>query len=168
MGFGPLGPTSPPGLVEPDRLGSGSVNRPSPAPSLSPSLPRALWRTLNCHRRRPTIPAIPGSLRRRRLGQNRRPNSLYHLLQLESTGASSPERSVVVSPRFPPSPVASDLMPRRALSPVLAVQPLVLVMCEYTPVEAPWCGVISHKYRGSCVAFSISKSVEPNEELKVG
>jgi hypothetical protein len=25
-----------------------------------------------------------------------------------------------------------------------------------------------HKYRGSCVAFSISKSVEPNEELKVG
>jgi hypothetical protein len=28
--------------------------------------------------------------------------------------------------------------------------------------------VISHKYRGSCVAFSISKSVEPNEELKVG
>jgi hypothetical protein len=32
MGFGPLGPTSPPGLVEPDWLGSGSVNRPSPAP----------------------------------------------------------------------------------------------------------------------------------------
>jgi hypothetical protein len=28
--------------------------------------------------------------------------------------------------------------------------------------------VISHKYRGSCVAFLISKSVEPNEELKVG
>jgi hypothetical protein len=28
--------------------------------------------------------------------------------------------------------------------------------------------MISHKYRGSCVAFSISKSVEPNEELKVG
>jgi hypothetical protein len=28
--------------------------------------------------------------------------------------------------------------------------------------------VIFHKYRGSCVAFSISKSVEPNEELKVG
>jgi hypothetical protein len=27
--------------------------------------------------------------------------------------------------------------------------------------------LISHKYRGSCVAFSISKSVEPNEELKV-
>jgi hypothetical protein len=28
--------------------------------------------------------------------------------------------------------------------------------------------LISHKYRGSCVAFLISKSVEPNEELKVG
>jgi hypothetical protein len=28
--------------------------------------------------------------------------------------------------------------------------------------------LISHKYRGSCVAFSISKNVEPNEELKVG
>jgi hypothetical protein len=28
--------------------------------------------------------------------------------------------------------------------------------------------VISHKYRGLCVAFLISKSVEPNEELKVG
>ena len=29
-------------------------------------------------------------------------------------------------------------------------------------------GLITHKYRGSCVAFSISKSVEPNEKLKVG
>jgi hypothetical protein len=29
-------------------------------------------------------------------------------------------------------------------------------------------GMISHKYRGLCVAFSISKSVKPNEELKVG
>jgi hypothetical protein len=28
--------------------------------------------------------------------------------------------------------------------------------------------MMSHKYRGSCVAFSISKSVELNEELKVG
>jgi hypothetical protein len=28
--------------------------------------------------------------------------------------------------------------------------------------------LISHKYRGLCVAFSISNSVEPNEELKVG
>ena len=29
-------------------------------------------------------------------------------------------------------------------------------------------GVIIHKCRGSIVAFSISKSVEPNEELKAG
>ena len=28
--------------------------------------------------------------------------------------------------------------------------------------------LITHKYRGSPVDFSISKSVEPNEELKVG
>jgi hypothetical protein len=44
MGFGPFDPTGPPGSVKPDRLGSGSVNQPSPAPSLSPSPPRALWR----------------------------------------------------------------------------------------------------------------------------
>jgi hypothetical protein len=29
-------------------------------------------------------------------------------------------------------------------------------------------GVISHKYRGSCVALLISRSVKPNEELKIG
>jgi hypothetical protein len=34
--------------------------------------------------------------------------------------------------------------------------------------KAMKCELISHKYRGSCVAFSISKSVEPNKELKVG
>jgi hypothetical protein len=140
MGFGPLGPTSPPGSVKPDRLGSGSVNRPSLAPSLSPSLPRALRRTLNRRRHRPANPAISGGLRRRCLGQIRCPNSLYHLLQLESMGASSPGRSGVASPRFPPSSVASDLMPRRAPSSVFAVPPLVLVMCEYSPVETPWCG----------------------------
>ena len=28
--------------------------------------------------------------------------------------------------------------------------------------------VMTHKYRGSIVVLSISKSVEPNEELKVG
>ena len=36
-------------------------------------------------------------------------------------------------------------------------------------VEEEFCQwVITHKYRGSRVAFTISKSVEPNEELKVG
>jgi hypothetical protein len=114
MGFGPLGPTSPPGSVELDRLGSGSVNRPRPALSLSPSLPRELWRTLNCHR--PTIPANSGGLRRRCLGQNRRPNSLYHLLQLESMGASPPGRSVGGFPSVSAVASASNLMLRRALS----------------------------------------------------
>ena len=41
------------------------------------------------------------------------------------------------------------------------VRSLRVLLLERTPL-------ISHKYRGSCVAFSISKSVEPNEELKVG
>jgi hypothetical protein len=35
-------------------------------------------------------------------------------------------------------------------------------------LAATWNLLISHKYRGSCVAFSISKSVESNEELMVG
>jgi hypothetical protein len=127
-------------MVEPDRLGSGSVNRPSPAPSHSLSLPRELWRTLNRRRRRPTIPANSGGLRRRRLGQNRRPNSLYHLLQLESTGASFPRRSV--GGFLSVSAIAGRLRLDAAPSPllVLAVRPLALVMREYTPVEAPWCG----------------------------
>jgi hypothetical protein len=37
-----------------------------------------------------------------------------------------------------------------------------------TPSPDTLRGLITHKYRGSCVAFSISKSVKPNEELKVG
>jgi hypothetical protein len=37
-----------------------------------------------------------------------------------------------------------------------------------TPLKIARGSLISHKYRRSCVAFSISKSVEPNEELKVG
>ena len=37
-----------------------------------------------------------------------------------------------------------------------------------SPATAPEKVLISHKYMGSFVAFSISKSVEPNEELKVG
>jgi hypothetical protein len=37
-----------------------------------------------------------------------------------------------------------------------------------TPVRRFVGAVISHKYRGLCVAFLISKSVEPNEQLKVG
>jgi hypothetical protein len=39
---------------------------------------------------------------------------------------------------------------------------------EAKKVVAAMKRMISHKYRGSCVAFLISKSVKPNEELKVG
>jgi hypothetical protein len=46
------------------------------------------------------------------------------------------------------------------------------VVCRfYVAAGAKLCpgrGVITHKYRGSCVGFSISKSIAPNEELKVG
>jgi hypothetical protein len=142
-GFGPLGPTSPLGAVKPDRLESGSVNRPSPAPSISLSPPRALWRTLNRRRHRPANPAISVGLRRRCLGKIHCPNSLYHLLQLESMRASSSGRSRVVSPQFPSSSVAFNLMPHRALSSAIAVPPLVLVMCEYSLVEVLWFGAPS-------------------------
>ena len=37
-----------------------------------------------------------------------------------------------------------------------------------SPATVPEKVLITHKYRGSHVAFSISKSVEPNEEVKVG
>ena len=37
-----------------------------------------------------------------------------------------------------------------------------------SPATAPEKVLITHEYRGSCVAFSISKSVEPNEELEIG
>jgi hypothetical protein len=142
MGFGPLSPTSPPGMVEPDRLGSGSVNRPSPAPSLFPSRPRELWRTLNRRRHRPTFPVSSGGRRRRRLGQNSRPNSLYLLLQLESADASSPRRSVDGFPSV--SAIAGRLLLDASpnLLQVLAVRPLVVVKCVCTPVmrcsSVPW------------------------------
>jgi hypothetical protein len=140
MGFVPFDSTGPPGSVKPDRLGSGSVNRPSPAPHSPPLLLELSGESLNRRRRRPANPAISSGLCRRCLGPNRRPSSLYLLLQLESAEASSPGRSGVVSPRFPPPLIASDLVPRRAFSSVLAVPPLVLVMREYSPMEAPWCG----------------------------
>jgi hypothetical protein len=62
----------------------------------------------------------------------------------------------VVSPRYPPPLVASDLLPRRASSSVLAVTPRVLVTREYSPVEAPWCGA-----PGVCSMKSSSGSLWP-------
>jgi hypothetical protein len=46
-GLGPAGPTGPtglPGSVKPTRVGSGSVNQPSPASSRSSLSPRVHWR----------------------------------------------------------------------------------------------------------------------------
>jgi hypothetical protein len=82
------------GSVNPTRLGSGSVNRPSPAPSLSSLSPRASLATPN-HRRRRRLasPANSGGLRRRHLGRNTCLRALYHLHQTESSAASSPRRS---------------------------------------------------------------------------
>jgi hypothetical protein len=140
MGFGPFDSTGPPGSIKPDRLGSGSVNRPSPASSLSPLSSSS---SLVKPKSPPPSPGHSGHLRwpsPPKLGANRRPSFLYHLLQLESADASPPRRSRVVSPRYPPSLVASDLLPRRAFSSELVVPPLVLVMREYSPEEAPWCG----------------------------
>ena len=37
----------------------------------------------------------------------------------------------------------------------------------HSPATAPKIALMTHKYRGSIVAFLINKSVEPNEELKV-
>jgi hypothetical protein len=156
LGFGSFDPTGPPGSVKPDRLRSGSVNRPSPAPSLTLSPLRALWRTLSHRRHRLANPAISGGLRHQCLGQNRRPSPLYHLLQLESAETSPPGRSGVVSPRYPPMLVASDLLPCRAFSSVLVVPPPVLVMHEYSPVEVLWCGA-----PGGCSVKSSSGSLWP-------
>jgi hypothetical protein len=97
-----------PAHLAPARVWVGQPTQPSP-PHTLPFPPRALWQNLNRRRRRPANPVISGSLRRRCLVPNRRPSSLYHLLQLESAGASSPGRSGVVSPRFPPPSIASDL-----------------------------------------------------------
>jgi hypothetical protein len=143
MGFGPLGPTSPPGSVESDQLRSGSVNRPSPAPSLFPSLPRELWRTLNRRHRRPTNPTNSGGLRRRCLGQNHCPNSLYHLLQLELMGASSSRRSVGGFPSV--SAIAGHLWLDASPSPLLCLLCnlwWLWSVCVVAMLRHSWCAVV--------------------------
>jgi hypothetical protein len=141
MGFGPFDPTGPPGSVKSDRLGSGSVNRPNPAPSFSLSPPRALWRTLSRRRHRPANPAISGGLRRRCLGQVAAPapsttNSKWNRRKLPLRGDLG---WFLLGTRRRWSPLICYLAEPSLL---LVVPPPVLVMREYSPVEAPWCGAL--------------------------
>jgi hypothetical protein len=62
-----------------------------------------------------------------------------------------------------------------SLSPllVLAVRPLVLEMCEYSPVEAPWCGapgVLGEVYPGQPLAGRAGTALpcRPDEHLGDG
>jgi hypothetical protein len=90
------------------------------------------------------------------LGQNGCLNSLYQLLQLESMRTSSLRRSRWFPPRYPLPSNTSDKLPHRAFSSELAEPPLVLVMREYSPVEAPWCGAPN-----ACSVKSSSGSLWP-------
>jgi hypothetical protein len=99
--FGPTGQLVQPahlGQAKPTRLGSGSVNRPSPALAAHLSLPhRSLWRSGSP----PPSPGDSGQLRwppSPMLGQNGRLHFLYQLLQLETAETSSPRRSGWFSP----------------------------------------------------------------------
>jgi hypothetical protein len=74
LGFSPLTQSSPPGWLNPTGSGLGRSNQPSPAPLSHPSLPRVALANPNRHR-----------------------NILYPLLQLDSSAASSPRRSVAGS-----------------------------------------------------------------------
>jgi hypothetical protein len=103
--YHPFDPTGPLGLVKLDRLGSGLAARVWVGQSTQPS-PLTLTLSSSSSLVNPKSPppspshsAISGGLRRQCLGQNRRPSSLYHLLQLESAETSPPRRSGVVSPR---------------------------------------------------------------------
>jgi hypothetical protein len=89
----PIGPTGPPGSVKPNRLRSGSVNRPSPTPSRSSFSPQAHWRYLGRRRRRLAIPADPGELCCRHLGRNTPLYTLSRLHQADLSPAPAPRRS---------------------------------------------------------------------------
>jgi hypothetical protein len=93
-GLGPIGPAGLTGLVKPNRLGSRSVNRPSPAQPPHPlSHSSSSLATLDRRRRHLASPASPGGLCRRPLGRNTLLCALSQLHQLESSAASSPRRS---------------------------------------------------------------------------
>jgi hypothetical protein len=63
-------------------------------------------------------------------------------------------RSGWFSPRYPPPSNTFDKVPHRAFSSKLAEPPLVLVMREYSSVEASWCGA-----PGACSVKSSSGSL---------
>jgi hypothetical protein len=133
MGFGPLGPTSPPGLVEPVWLGSGSVNRPSPAPSLPLSSSRALANPQSP----PPSPDHSGQLRwppPPMLGAKPLPQLPLPPPPVGIDGSYlSGEICGWFPPRFSPSPVASDLMPRRALSRACCATSGGCEVCVWSP-----------------------------------
>jgi hypothetical protein len=140
MGFGPLDLTGPPGLVKLDQLGSGSVNRPSPAPlTLTLSSSRSHWR--------------PGSPSPGFSGQLRWPPSSPPWAKHSPTcplPATPNGFAIYLLPEE--IGLVSSLGTRRRWSPLfcylvepsllLVVPPPVLVMREYSPVEMPWCGAL--------------------------
>jgi hypothetical protein len=143
MGFGPLGPTSPPGSVEPDRLRSGSVNRPSPAPSLFPlssssflANPRSLPLS-PAHSGQPRWPLSP------MLGTKPSPQLPLPPTPVGIDG-SFPSEEIWggFPPRFLPSPVASDLMPRQALSCLLCNLWWLWCVSVVVVLQCSWCAVV--------------------------
>jgi hypothetical protein len=140
-GLWPIRPNQPtwPGWTRPARVWVGQLTQPSPL-TLSPL-------SSSCSLANPkSPPPSPDHSNHHRwpppptLGQNCRPNSLYHLLQLELMGASSPGRSWVGFPSV--STLTGRLRLDASPSPllVLAVRPVALVMHACTPMEALWCG----------------------------
>jgi hypothetical protein len=146
MGLGPIGPTGPPGSVKPNRLGSGSVNRPSPAPSLSSLSPRALWWYLDRRRRRPVTPANSGGSRRRCLDRmvastSSTNSSSWKLQKLPLWGDLGGFPLEICRHRTPLIRCLAKLE--------LADPPPVLVLRECSPVEVPRCGA-----PGACLVKS--------------
>jgi hypothetical protein len=146
MGLGPFDSTGPPGSVKPNRLGSGSVSRPSPAPSLSSLSPRALWRYLESRRHCSVTPANSNGPRRRCMDRmvastSSTKSSSWKLRKLPLRGDLGGFPLGICRHRTPPIWCLAELE--------LAEPPLVLVLSECSPVEAPRCGA-----PGACLVKS--------------
>jgi hypothetical protein len=127
--LGPIGPTSPPGSVKPNRLRSGSVNRPSPAPSRSSLSARAHWRYLGRRCCRLAIPIDPGELRCHHLGRNTSLFTLSRLHQADLSPAPTSRRSTMRSHSGTRLSAAAAL----GLSPAFS-------WCQLRSLRWPWCG----------------------------